>query len=367
MRILIIAMLFLTACGSETEIIIDHPKEVEITRYDIQTSWYELNQHFEGVPKYSGAFGTYTAKHIPVAVKCELGEWASTSNNRDGNISLYAVNLKTGDSVLVHTVEGSVDPHQNAAIQCGGGKLWFAVSARGYKRPGYLYSSADGYTWTRESESFRSYPQLHWVNEGLLTLYTNYLSDPSQPNNVSRTLYSSCNDRKIVPDDAAHYSMSYYDGETLHVVYNDLPNGADSRTNLNYISSKDGCEWSEPELWHSGDFVYLKDINVVDGEVTALVVLSDSYDPTRGERRIAKITSDSTKIVGFTNHNYTTGALSSDGEVIFPRGTTQYAGGEYLDAPYVNYIRRIHGGDGYVASEGISAEYASDAWLIKIE
>lgn len=213
----------------------------------------------------------------------------------------------------------------------------------------------------------RSYPQLHVVNGELLTLYTNYIVDESQPNGVLRTILSSCNDDVIVSDGLAHYSVSHFDGETVHVVYNDLPNGADTRTNLSYTHSKDGCKWSEPEMWHEGDYIYLKDLNMVDGELTALVVKSDSFDPTQGNRELLKITANGEEFVSDINHNYTTGALSSSGEVLSPIGHTNYAGGEFLDMPYVNYIRRIHGSDNYVASEGISAEYESDAWLVKIE
>jgi len=163
--------------------------------------------------------------------------------------------------------------------------------------------------------------------------------------------------------------MSYYDGSLIHVVYNDHIGGSYRRQNLNHVSSSDGgCTWSEPEMWIEGARVFLKDLNVVNGELTALIVKSSSMEPQNGMREVWKVTADSVENLGKTNHNYTTGALSDNGEVIFPSdGPEHYAGGSYLDVNYVNYIRRIHGGNGYVASEGVSPEYKSDSWLIKIE
>ena len=363
-------MLSLTSCskGSSWESPEYNPS---VTRIDsTQSSWYELNQYFEGVSKYSGPMGTYTAKHIPVAVKCELGRWATYSNNRDGNLSIYAVNLETQQSNLVHIEQGTIDPHQNAAIQCGGGKLWLAVSARGYKRTGYLYSSDNGVDWVLESTGFRSYPQLHWLNDKLLFLYTRYKIEPTENNNVSRKLYSGCNDLPILNDSIQHYMMSFVDKGRVHIVYNDLIGGADYRTNLNYKYSDDeGCTWSDEERWHEGDFVYLKDFRISSGKPYALVTISDSSDPNTGNREVVMISSDRHWVRGNTNHNYTTGSITAAGEMMFPHGEDSvYAGGSLLDMNHVNYVRRIHGTkDEFVASEGITSEYESDSWLVWIK
>lgn len=367
-----LALTLICGCSeSSASTMISPEYEPTINRIDgSQSSWYRLNQYFSGIPKYSGVFGTYTAKHLPVAVKCDLGRWATYSNNRDGNLSIYVVNLETQESNLVHVEHGTIDTHQNAAIQCGGGKLWLTVSARGMKRKGTSYSSLDGANWDKLSQSYWSYPQLHWVNGSLLTLYTKYESDPTQSNGVSRKIYSSCNGKAIVDDDIQHYMLSFADKGRVHVVYNDLIGGADFRTNLNYKYSDDGgCTWSKQVRWHEGDFVYLKDFRVSGGKPYALVVISNSADPTKGSREVVMISAERHWYRGKTNHNYTTGSMTSNGDLVFPDGgDSVYAGGSLLDSNHVNYVRRIYGtSNEFVASEGVSSEFESDAWLVWIK
>lgn len=367
-----VLVLLLTACGDSAEAKWESPEySPSITKIQsTQVSWYELPQYYDGVSKYSGPMGTYPQQTLPTAVKCELGTWATYSNNRDSNLSIYAVHLETEQSYLVHTVYGHIDPHQNAAIQCGGGKLWLAVSARGYVRDGFLYSSIDGINWVLEDTNAHAYPQLHWLNNSLLSLYTEYKLDPTQQDGVSRKIYSSCNNQPIINDDIQHYMMSFVDNSRVHVIFNDLIGGADNRTNLNYTYSDDGgCNWATPVQWHTGDFVYLKDFRISGSKPYALVTLSNSADPTTGTRQVVMISADREWVRGTTNHNYTTGAMNSSGDLVFPDGgMSQYAGGSLLDAPHVNYVRRIFGtSNQFVASEGVSSEFLSDAWLIWIK
>lgn len=334
-------------------------------------SWYELPQYYNGVPKYSGTMGSYTAKHIPVAVMCELGKWATYSENHTGSLEIYSLNLNTGDKYLVHTVTGFTDPHQNAAIQCGGGKLYLTVSARSNTRLGYEYESTDGINWIQTGSGYRSYPQLHWLANGsLLTLYTEYKLDPTQSNGKSRKIYSSCNNQPIINDDIQHYMMSFYDGVAVHVVFNDLIGGPDFRTNLNYTRSFDGgCTWTTPYKWHTGDFVYLKDFTTIKGIPTALVTLSDSADPNIGNRGIYKITEASKTFIRDTNHNYTTGSIdNSTGGIMFPTGSDNYGGGVLLTKPYCNYARRVwNTNDEFVASCSVSGAFASTSEMIHIK
>lgn len=345
----------------------------EVTTYEnTVASWYELPQYFNSVPKYSGGMGTYTAKHLPVAVSCNLGRWATYSENHTGSLEIYLLNLDSGEKYLVHTVSGFVDPHQNAAIQCGGNKLWLTVSARSDTRMGYSYSSTDGIHWTLLGSHYRSYPQLHWVNGSLLTLYTNY--ERSADGSLGRELYSSCNGKRIV--EGRHYMLSYYDGATVHVVYNDLIEdgtygAADNRKHLSYTKSTDGgCTWTSPVLWYSGDeYVYLKDFAMLYGnELTALVVLSDSVDPNTGNRYLYRITANSRWNMTTTNHNYTTGALLTEtGTVLWPWGITKYAGGLF-GGMNMNYVRRVHGEPNTViATQFTGGEYNSESRIIKIK
>lgn len=387
--IFLVAMIFLAGCdqsAGENKISVEKPQQqssslvttittdtIAINTYQqTHSSWYALPQYFNGVPKYSGAMGTYTAKHSPVAVSCSLGKWATYSENFDGDLSIYSLNLVTGSKYLIHTVAGFDDPHQNAAIQCGGGKLWVTVGSRGDKRLGYQYSSTDGINWTLYATGYRAYPQLHWVNDHLITVYSSY--EHQTDGSIIRRPMTSCGNYPLTSDGIGHYMISYYDGNYIHMIYNDLwPDGtygaADNRIHLKYMKSVDGCVWTSPVNWYDGtEFIYLKDFTSINGVPTALVVKSDSVDPNYGNREVWKITANSQIFVRKTNHNYTTGALmKNSGGIMWPDGDTKYAGGRFMGREYVNYIRRVHGDDDlFIAAEGISGEFDSDSWIITV-
>jgi len=334
---------------------------IVVTRYKLtHPSWYELPQYYNGVSKYSGLKGVYTAKHSPVAVSCNLGNWATYSENSDGDLSIYSLNLTTGMKYLVHTVFGFNDPHQNAAIQCGGGKLWVTVGSRGDKRLGYQYSSTNGESWTLYATGYRAYPQLHWVNDHLVTVYSSY--EHQVDGSIIRRPMTSCGDYPLTSDGIGHYMISYYDGSYIHMVYNDLwPDGtygaADNRIHLKYMKSVDGCVWTSPVNWYDGyEFIYLKDFASVNGIPTALVVKSDSVDPNYGNREVWKITANSQTFVRKTNHNYTTGSLMlPSGDIAWSDGESVYAGGSFMGIGYVNYIRRVHGDNSLFVTSGSTA------------
>lgn len=335
-------------------------------------SWYELPQYYNGLPKYSGVLGTYTAKHSPVAVSCSLGKWATYSENDDGDLSIYSLDLNSGRKYLVHTVFGFDDPHQNAAIQCGGGKLWITVSSRGDKRLGYQYNSIDGKVWSLYGTGFRAYPQLHWVNNGLVTIYSSY--EHQTDGSIIRRPMTSCGDYPLTSDGIGHYMLSYYDGTYIHMVYNDLwPDGtygaADNRIHLKYMKSTDGCNWTSPVNWYDGDeFIYLKDFASINGVPTVLVVKSDSVDPNYGNREVWKMTSNTQTFVRKTNHNYTTGSLMiPSGDVVWSDGDLPYAGGSFMGMEYVNYIRRVHGDNSlFITSEAELPQYRSPSRIVTI-
>lgn len=366
----ILIFILLTGCdggSSDSEPPTDtpnpEPTPTTVTSYANQSTWYSLG---EGeIPKYSGVMGTYTAKHLPIAVSCSMGDFATYSNNQSGELEIHVISLDSGEDALIRKLP-TIDPHQNAAIQCVENKLRLSISARHNSKVGYHYESTDGTNWSLIGEHQRSYPQLHNLNGELIELYTKYKKINGI---VARQLYSSCNDELIVKDDYGHYSVSYYDGDSIHVVYNTHYRGSDYRTELWHTQSKNGCEWSEPVKWlDDSELTYVKDLNKVNGELTALVVRSSSPEPDRGERNLVKVTKNGWKAVSETNHNYTTGALMNDGAVLTPTGYEPYAGGEFMGMPYVNYIRRVHGADKRVVlSEGISHKYKSDAWLVGIE
>lgn len=370
--LLFLIILLVTGCGDGE----DKPKEPPtsvikpvVTHYNVKSTWYELPQYFNGIPKYNGILGTYTERHLPAAVSCVVGDFATFSDNTNGRgVDVNVLNLKTGEYVTVHN-NALNDAHQNGAIQCIGDTLYLAIATVGVRPNGAMYKSNDGVNWTTvESETYKAYPQLHNINGKLLHLYSVY--NTTQNKYITRNIYSSCNDKRIVDDGEGHYMISHYDGEYIHVVYNDHPDGfVDLRENLWYVKSTDGCEWSEPELWYSGGLLFLKDLQSFNGNLVALVAISNSMNPTEAKPKLYKITNKSQEYVMDINHNYTSGVMSPEGKVIFPNpDILYYAGGSFLDMVYVNYIRRVHGApNSYFMAVGTTWIVKSDSWVVRVD
>jgi len=369
LALLITFVVFGCGGGSEKEVT---PPIIErkpvITHYNVKSTWYELPQYFNGIPKYNGILGTYTERHLPSAVSCYVGDFATFSDNTGNGVNVNVINLKTGYYGIVHN-NALNDAHQNGAIQCIGNVLYLAVSTVGVRANGAMYRSLDGILWERiESNSYKAYPQLHNVKGKLLHLYTVY--NTTENPYPTRNIYSSCNNQRIVNDGMGHYMLSHYDGEYVHVVYNDHPDGfVDLRENIWHVKSVDGCSWSEPELWYAGGLLFLKDLQSFDGELVALAAISNSMDPTKSEPKLYKITSGKSEFVMDLNHNYTSGVMAPDGGVIFPTpDILHYAGGSFLGMTYVNYIRRIHGApNSYFMAVGTNWMAKSDAWVARVD
>lgn len=369
---LIFIAFLVVGCGGETvEKKPEEPKQQYpvITQYDVQSTWYELPQYFNGIPKYGGILGSYTERHLPAAVSCAVGDFATFSDNTRGNgIDVNVLNLNTGEYVTVHN-NALNDAHQNGAIQCIGDTLYLAVATVGVRPNGAMYKSNNGVNWAAvESGTYKAYPQLHNIKGKLLHLYSVY--NTTENKYPTRNIYSSCNEERIVSDGLGHYMLSYYDGTFVHVVYNDHPDGfVDLRENLWHVKSVDGCEWSKPELWKSGGLLFLKDLQAFNGKLVALVAISNSMDPTKAEPKLYKITSDSEEFVMNLNHNYTSGVMAPDGSVVFPNPDIDfYAGGSFQGMTYVNYIRRIHGApNSYFMAVGTNWVVKSDAWVARVD
>src|SRR5690606_18774090 len=151
--------------------------------------WFELGQKSEYGDKYSGGLGTYTAKHIPLAIYapkakktffvyggttekdqrhllCMIGEY----DHRTGTVSKPTV---------VYDKLGVKDPHDNPSIALDDeGYVWVFASGRGRGRPGFTCRSRTPYKieacdQIREEEM--TYPQPKYVpGKGFLHLFTKY-------------------------------------------------------------------------------------------------------------------------------------------------------------------------------------------------
>jgi hypothetical protein len=133
--------------------------------------WFTLGQFSDYGDKYSGGLGTYTAKHIPLAIYAPEvdktffvygGIAENQKSNADspdrkskdyGNYLLcmagcYDHKTKTvSRPTVVSDKRGVYDPHDNPSISIDSdGYIWVFVSGRGRGRPGYIYIKVTGLT-----------------------------------------------------------------------------------------------------------------------------------------------------------------------------------------------------------------------------
>ena len=332
---------------------------------------------------------TYTAKHIPVAVRGNNVDYYTFSDNSSGDLKIYIAN-SLGDKTLIRTIDRVIDPHDNAVVNYWDGYIWVVAAARGNKRIGYSYRSKykdDISEFIQVGSGYWAYPHL-WQKA---LLYTVYDIDNT------RELYArntSC-DQKLVS--GGHYNISYDDGETIHMVYNwHEDKNLDKRRHIFYMTSKDGCVWTDKNdniltlplsefdqqtlLYESPYYAYLKDIQVIDGELNILTVFSDSFYPDEGSRQLYNLTLNTKTLITNIGHNYNTGGYVN-GYIVTPvNGQFGYAGGDIevfnlngtrqLKAGFsyqYNYCRKVFNGRGCYVSEAVSSSINYGAYVRKID
>ncbi|NQU54009.1 MAG: hypothetical protein HQ522_15890, partial [Bacteroidetes bacterium] len=114
--------------------------------------WFELNQKYEFGDKYSGALGTCTAKHVPLAIYSpEANKTFFVFGGTKSESERYLLCMigefdhKTGKiskPTVVYDKNGVNDPHDNPSLMIDDeGFIWVFVSGRGRTRPGFKYKS----------------------------------------------------------------------------------------------------------------------------------------------------------------------------------------------------------------------------------
>ena len=321
--------------------------------------WFTLGQFQTAYgDKYSGGLGTYTAKHVPLAVyapKAEKTFFVYGGTTAPGQRHLLAMvsyyDHRRGvvpRPVIVHDKGGVNDPHDNPSLAIdGAGHLWVFVSSRAGARPGFIYRSAEPYRIDRfervRRESHMAYPQPWWIEgRGFLHCFTQYTN--------GRELYF-----RTSPDGRAwgptrklagfggHYQVTCRRGARLVTAFNWHPGGnVDKRTNLYYLETDDvGRTWrtaageavtlpldavANPALvrdYHrDGRNVYMKDIGLdAAGRPVILVVTSGGHrpGPAAGPREwtVAHWTGDAWALhtVAESDHNYDMGSLYIEGDL----------------------------------------------------
>lgn len=288
----------------------------EVVKISNNAMWYKHGDSIGGVPypSYSGVLATATNKTIPVAVRAGDHNYYVYSDCDNGE---FRIRVQKGDERSIIFRSQYCDQHDNAAIRVANdGHVFVYKSARGSWRKSYTFKSKQPYDISEfeiVDSGYKAYPQAWDV--GLL--YTKYRSH-------FRELWITTNsgeELKLV--NGGHYSVSYYDGEFLHLFYNLHKNGdLNNRGGIYYMRSTNGVDWQnrngdalalplEPDSDltrvspHNGTLTYLKDMKVVNSIPTLLYAKSTTWNPTTGTRELWEIDADGNETyVTSQNHNY---------------------------------------------------------------
>tara|TARA_R110000823_G_scaffold310475_1_gene435408 strand:+ start:942 stop:2183 length:1242 start_codon:yes stop_codon:yes gene_type:complete len=319
--------------------------QAEIVQMSDRGMWYKHGEiGGTGLPSYSGNLATATNKTMPIAVKANDNNiYYTYSTCEEGKYKIWVTRGK--DERIIFRSD-YCDQHDNAAIRVAtDGYIWIYKAARGFWRKSYTFKSKSPYSITNGFDvvdsDYRAYPQA-W-SMGLI--YTRYNEEKREP-----WVKSENCDKKLVS--GGHYNVSYYDGEFIHMFYNYHKESEKSkqakilaksqikqmseveyikyvamtadlnhRINLYYMRSANGCDWQningealslpldtdsdKTRVYKGDEFIYLKDIKVVNGVPRALVAKSTTWNPTTGTRELYEIDSygNETYITN-QNHNY---------------------------------------------------------------
>ncbi len=284
--------------------------------------WFTLNQFYEYGDKYSGGLGTYTAKHIPLAIYApEVDKtffvYGGTTGEKDRYLLCmiasydHATN-SVSKPIIVHDKQGVDDPHDNPSLSIDpDGYLWVFVSGRGQKRPGFKYKSTAPYSidaFERITEEEMTYPQPWYIpGKGFLHLFTKYTGVRELYFETSTDGITWTEDRKLSgiregnDPKGGHYQISNIQGEKVVTFFNWHPNGdVDKRTNLYYLQTTDfGNTWTTidgkqvtlpltdvdasarvMDYYSQNKNVYLKDVNFDEnGNPIGLYLTSGGHEP----------------------------------------------------------------------------------------
>ncbi len=325
--------------------------------------WFELNQKYEYGDKYSGALGTYTAKHVPLAVYapevdktffvyggttsvderyllCMIGEF----NHQTGMVSKPTV---------VYDKQGVNDPHDNPSLMIDDdGYIWVFASGRNTSRMGYKMKSTTPFSIDRfeqVTEEVMTYPQPWNTSGGYLHLFTKYTGVRQLYFETSADGLNWTDDKMLAAmaekegEKSGHYQTSAsFDDKKVGTFLNRHPKGnVDQRTDIYYLETNDlGLKWTDVEgnplqipllkfenparvvdYQSQGKNVYLKDMTYdSDGYPALLYIRSNGHEPgpasapyewclTRwnGEQWLTTVITES-------DHNYDMGSLFVSGK-----------------------------------------------------
>ncbi len=350
---------------------------------DDPSTFGDPRKHWEYGDKYSGGLGTYTAKHVPIAIYApEVNKtFFCYGGSRQGERYLYNMvsyydheTDQVPRPTIVHDKGGVNDPHDNAALTIDAlGHLWIYVSGRARGRAGFVYRSRQPFEidqFDLISSDEICYPQPWAITDEsgtefacIFELFTKYTGVRELYWNVRQPDGSRGRDQKLAAMEG-QYQVSFRSGRRIITAFNRHEGGKpDNRTDLYYLETRDlGETWQtiegetiatplvaadNPALVkaYSSDqrLVYLNHITLDrDGNPVILIVTSSSSKPgPAGDPRTWEVlhhSNGSWRIHPITQstHNYDTGPIwiESDGtwRVTGPteRGPQRWGGGGEL-------------------------------------
>lgn len=222
--------------------------------------WFDIGQPGPYGSKYSGGLGTYTEKHVPLAVYAPAVNktffvWGGTEPGAQKlRLMISYYNHTTGKvplPVIVHHKDSVNDPHDDPALSIdSAGFLWVWIAGRANIRPGFVYKSTKPYdinNWEliKEQKDY-AYPHV-WYNKGkgFLVQFTDYNSKgerelfmETSPDGIT------WNPRKKLVGFGGHYPINWMRDGKLIMAFDYHPGGVDTRTNLYYMETEDmGTTW----------------------------------------------------------------------------------------------------------------------------
>ena len=236
--------------------------------------WFDLGQATDYGSKYCGGLGTYTMKHIPMAIYSQEADktffvYGGTTKEKEKRLLCmigcydHSTGMLQKPRIVMNKYEeqgGVNDPHDDPTVQIDkDGYLWVFVSGRSTKRDGRVYKSMRPYDITafeKISEFEMAYPQIMYSAEkGFFFFFTKYtgtrrLYYKSSVDGLDWTETAAPTkglaDIKAGKSKSGHYQISNICGNKLCTAFNRHINGdVDTRTNIYYVQSTDwGQTWT---------------------------------------------------------------------------------------------------------------------------
>ncbi len=150
--------------------------------------WFELNQKYDYGDKYAGALGTYTAKHIPLAIYVREVDktffvYGGTTDEDERHLLCmvgvfdHKTQMVSRPTVVYDKMEVN-DPHDNPTILVDKlGYIWIFVSGRNITRQGIKLRSTKPFSieyFDIIHEEVFTYPQIWKTKYGLFHFFTKY-------------------------------------------------------------------------------------------------------------------------------------------------------------------------------------------------